>query len=250
VKSDKKQSGIDRYFKAIDSLQKEAVETQFKELGRIAERMVQTIIGGGRIFLFGTGHSHMLAEEGFFRAGGLAQAVPIFSTALMLHEKPTFSSYLERTAGIAENLLNFYKPEPGEMIFVFSNSGVNRLSVELAMLAKECGLFVVTISSFTYSKEAPLSTLGKRLDEVADIALDNKGVSGDALYKVDGTHWRVGSSSTIIGALLWNCLLAECAERMHENGYDLPVFASFNMSDAEDHNKGLLEKWQGLNPHL
>jgi uncharacterized phosphosugar-binding protein len=250
VKLGKEKRGIDRYFQAITTIQNEAVETQYEKLEKIAEKMVQTIINDGRIFLFGTGHSHMLAEEGFFRAGGLAQAVPIFSSALMLHEKPAFSSHLERTAGIVEKLLNIYKPEPGEMIFIFSNSGVNRLPVELAMLAKERGLFVVTISSFTYSQEASLSTLGKRINEVADIALDNKGVSGDALYKIDGTHWRVGSSSTIIGALFWNCLLAECAERLRNKGYELPVFASFNMPGAEDHNKGLLEKWQGLNPHL
>jgi uncharacterized phosphosugar-binding protein len=38
------------------------------------------------IYLFGTGHSHMLAEEGHYRAGGLACVVPILVTALMLHQ--------------------------------------------------------------------------------------------------------------------------------------------------------------------
>jgi uncharacterized phosphosugar-binding protein len=212
--------------------------------------MVTTIAEDGRVFIFGTGHSHMMAEEAFYRAGGLAPAVPILSSALMLHEKPNFGSHLERTEGLAEALLDTYQVRQGEMIFIFSNSGVNRLPVEMALHAKEQGLFVVAVCSLAYARKAPLSSLGKRLDEVAEITIDNGGEPGDALVKIEGTHWSVGPSSTIIGALIWNCLLTECAERLQASGVDLPVFASFNMPGASEHNTELLKKWRQFNPHL
>ena len=63
----------------------------------------------GMIYIFGTGHSHMLAEEGHFRAGGFAPICPILNSSLMLHEDTTFSSVLERTEGVATKLINNFK---------------------------------------------------------------------------------------------------------------------------------------------
>ena len=139
---------------------------------------------------------------------------------------------------------------PGEMMFIYSNSGVNRLPVEMAIKSKERGLFVIGICSLKYASAAPLSSLGVRLDEVADLTIDNGGGPGDALMAIEGIGWRVGSSSTIIGALIWNCLLVECAERLAASGAELPVFASLNMPGAAEHNQALLEKWRAVNPHL
>jgi uncharacterized phosphosugar-binding protein len=60
----------------------------------------------------------------------------------------------------------------------------------------------------------------------------------------------VAASSTIAGALIWNCLLAGAVYRLNAEGAELPLFASFNMPGAADHNAGILEKWSRLNPHL
>ncbi|MBN1148509.1 MAG: SIS domain-containing protein [Anaerolineales bacterium] len=242
--------GVERYFQEIVALQAKVIESQKQKLEDVAARMAAIISQDGRIFIFGTGHSHMMAEEAFYRAGGMAPVVPIFSSALMLHEKPDLASRLERTEGLAGVLLDSYRPRQGEMIFIFSNSGVNRMPVEMALQARQQGLFVVSVSSLAYARQAPLSTLGKRLDEVADIAIDNLGEPGDALAQIEGTPWRVGASSTITGALIWNCLLAGCVQRLYASGADLPVFASFNMPGAGEHNAKLLEKWRKFNPHL
>src|SRR4051812_27558033 len=99
-------SGIDTYFRAVAELQHRVFETQRPLLIDVARRMAETILGGGRIFVFGTGHSHMLAEEGYARAGGLLSVVPIFYTALMLHESIPLSAKAERTPGLAADLLD------------------------------------------------------------------------------------------------------------------------------------------------
>jgi uncharacterized phosphosugar-binding protein len=250
MKAHDNSSGIERYFRKVIAIQTEVIESQRQKLEVVAAQMATTIAQDGRIFIFGTGHSHMMAEEAFYRAGGLAPVVPIFSSALMLHEKPNFCSRLERTGGLAEVLLGEYQVRAGEMILIFSNSGVNRLPVEMALKAKDSGLFVVTVSSLAYAGMAPLSSLGKRLDEAADIAIDNCGEPGDALVQIQETDWHVGPSSTISGALIWNCLVTECVERLYASGVALPVFASFNMPGAAEHNAELLEKWRMYNPHL
>lgn len=243
-------NGLDQYFDAIRSLQAQAIETQRDRLIRIAAVMVETIVRDKRILVFGTGHSHMLAEEGHFRAGGLAPVVPIFLSALMVHESAIVSGQLERTGGIARLLIDRYQPRSGEMLFIFSNSGVNLLPVEMALAAKERGVIVVSICSLKYARIAPLSILGQRLPDVSDYSIDNGGEPGDSLIAIDGSPWRVGPGSTVIGALLWNSLITEVAFQLQTLSVDVPVYASANMPGASAHNAALLQKWQALNPHI
>jgi uncharacterized phosphosugar-binding protein len=243
-------TALDRYLQEIRELQARVVEAQRLSLLDVARRMAEATRRDRRIFLFGTGHSHLIAEEGFYRAGGLANVVPILTEHLMLHHLPSLGSHLERTPGLAEIILERYAPQPDEMLFVFSNSGVNQLPVEMAVRGRERGLFVVSISSFTYARQAPLSGLGQRLDQSVDIALDNGGVPGDALLELEGFPWRVAPSSTLMCTLLWNGLVAETARLLLESGIEPPVFASLNVTGAAQHNQALLEKWRPRNIHL
>ena len=245
-----KGEGVRTYLAEIQALQQQVVGEQEAVLAEVAEQMAETIAREGRIFVFGTGHSHLLAEEAFYRAGGLAPVVPILSPMLMLHNNPERGSRLERSEGLAVPLLDWYRPEAGEMLFVFSNSGVNRLPVEMVLEAQKRELTVVAVTSRAYARQAPLSPLGRRLDEVADLVIDNGGAPGDALVPLDGTGWRVGPSSTVVGALIWNALVAETAACLHARGMEVPIFASLNMEGAAAHNEALLEKWRPGNPHL
>ncbi|MGZ9234569.1 MAG: sugar isomerase domain-containing protein [Anaerolineales bacterium] len=241
---------LDRYLQSIIELQTRLLQGQRALLLEIAERMAQTTRNDQRIFLFGSGHSHLLAEEGFYRAGGLANVVPMLVEHLMLHHLPSLGSRLERTPGLVDMILERYAPEPGEMLFVFSNSGANRLPVEMAMRGRERNLFVVGVSSFAYARQAPLSDLGLRLDQSVDLALDNGGFPGDALLDLENFPWRVAPSSTVIGAFLWNCLVSETARLLVESDVTPPVFVSLNVPGAAEHNQALLEKWRPRNLHL
>ena len=243
-------TALEQYLQTVTGLQARVLESQRGALTEVAARMADTTRRDQRIFLFGTGHSHMLAEEGFYRAGGLANVVPMLAEHLMLHSLPELGSRLERTPALAELILDRYAPEAGEMLVVFSNSGVNRLPVEMAQRGRERNLFVVGVSSFEYAKLAPLSDLGMRLDQAADVALDNGGMPGDALLELPGFPWRVAPSSTVIGALLWNGLIAETARLLLEAGISPPIFASLNVAGAAEHNQALLEKWRPRNIHL
>lgn len=243
-------TALDDYLQAIGELQTRVLVGQRPRLLETAARMADTTRNDRRIFLFGTGHSHLLAEEGFYRAGGLANVVPILTEHTMLHHLPELGSRLERTSGLADLILDRYDPQPEEMLFVFSNSGVNQLPVEMALCGRERGLFVVGISSFEYARQAPVSELSQRLDQSVDLALDNGGLPGDALLDLENFPWRVAPSSTVICALLWNSLVAETARLLLESGTEPPIFASLNVAGAAQHNQALLAKWRPRNVHL
>jgi uncharacterized phosphosugar-binding protein len=243
-------NGIGKFFSAISDLQSKVFETQFETMTLVAKKMADVVEKDGRIFVFGTGHSHIMAEEAFFRAGGLVAVVPIFMTNFMLHEHVFLSSKLERTAGIAGPLLDEYKPKEGEMLFIYSNSGVNQVPVEMALEAKKRGLITVAVCSVEYAKVAPISSLGKRLFEVADHTIDNCGRPGDALVQLEDTPLYVAPSSTIIGALIWNSLITEALSRLHSTVDLLPLAVSYNVEGSVEHNRQVLEKWSKVNPHL
>ncbi len=243
------------YTQGVMAIQQRVIESQQKQLAEAAEAMELAIRNDGRVFIFGSGHSHMMAEEGHFRAGGLAAVVPILASGLMLHENAVVSSANERLTGLAKPLLDRYNPQPQDCIIVFSNSGVNAVPVEMAQSAREVGMTVIAVVSLAYAAQAPLSKLGVRLSDVAHVTIDNCGVPGDALIPVgksgNGHEIRVGSSSTVVGALILNCLLTEVATRLAASDVPgLPVYISSNMPGAADHNHRLLERYRRGNPHL
>jgi uncharacterized phosphosugar-binding protein len=245
-----KLSGIDQYWQHIQKLQQQVLDTQYSLLHTIAGKMAETILNDNCIYLFGSGHSALLVQEGQLRGGGLAPVIPILVTNLMLHENAMLGSKLERTPGLAQPILDRYACKEGDMLFVYSNSGVNHLPVEMSLLAKEMGMTVVAVCSKKYADVAPLSTIGKRLSEVADYTLDNGGIPGDASIDVPGSNWKVGPTSTLINTLLWQCLVTDTAMCLAEKLDDVPIYASYNLPNAKEHDEKLLHQWRALNPHL
>src|SRR5438874_6878148 len=240
-------SAIETYFRAVQELQHRVLSAQRDLLANVAAKMADVILANGRIFVFGTGHSHMLAEEGYARAGGLLSVVPIFYTALILHESIPLSAKVERTQGLAADLLDRSGIKTGEMLFVYSNSGVNHLPVEMALEAKKRGVVTVTIGSIAFAKVAPLSAIGQRLADVCDFAIDNGGFPGDGIVDVPGLEWKVGPTSTVMGALIWNALVVETTHRIQIAKGDAPVGVSFNMPGYAEYAKALDEKKTSFN---
>jgi uncharacterized phosphosugar-binding protein len=200
------------------------------------------------IYLFGTGHSHMMAEEGHYRAGGLACIVPVLVSTVMLHEGAVAGSRLERTSGLADIVLSRYAVGAGDVLIVFSNSGVNAVPVEAARMGRARGATVIAITSQDYSRAAAAGR--ERLADVAEIVLDNRVPPGDAITQVTPDGLRAAPVSTIIGAALLNALCVEVAARLVAAGGSAPVYISANMPGAAEHNAMLVARYRSRNPHL
>lgn len=202
----------------------------------------------GLVYIFGTGHSHMLAEEAHYRAGGLALTVPILSTPLMLHESAVASTAFERMPGLAASVLRRYPIGSSDVLVVVSNSGVNAAIVEAAEAGKTLGATVIAVTSQDYSRQAAQGR--RRIADIADIVLDNGAPPGDAIVSVPGSQLRVGPISTSVGAALLNAVFAEAAARLQSSGLAAPVYLSANMPGAADVNERLVARYRPRNPHL
>jgi uncharacterized phosphosugar-binding protein len=216
-------------------------------IDRAIDAIVATAARDGLVYVFGTGHSHMLAEEVHFRAGGLALTVPILAAPTMLHEGAVAGTAYERTEGIVRPIMDRYPIGPDDVLFVSSNSGVNAAPLEAARIGRERGATVIVITSVDYSSAAAKGR--ERLADLADIVLDNGVPPGDAVIDVPGSALKVGPVSTAIGVSIINAILAAVAARLSTDG-NAPIYLSANMPGAQEINRKLIERFRPRNPHL
>lgn len=192
---------------------------------------------GGTVHAFGSGHSHMLAEELFYRAGGLVAVRPLLFDGLMLHTGAHRSTALERLPGLARVLLDHHETAPGDVLVVASNSGGNAVTVELAAAARERGLTVLALTSLQHATSSlARSTTGQRLHELADVVIDNGGVPGDACVVIDGVPHPVGPTSTVVGAAVVNAIAVEAIERLALAGRAPATYTSANLAGGDAAN--------------
>ena len=60
------------YLENIIHLLNKLENTQDNIIDQVADICAECIYNDGMLYFFGTGHSHMICEEPFYRAGGLA----------------------------------------------------------------------------------------------------------------------------------------------------------------------------------
>jgi uncharacterized phosphosugar-binding protein len=223
-------AGAEEYFGKALAIAQQAAETQLGAIRLAAGLVADALAGGKRFWVFGTGHSHALAEELYGRAGGLADVRAILEPGLMLHEGLQKSSLLERLPGLAGVLLEINQLESGDVVLIASNSGRNAVPVEFALGARERGAQVVALTSMAHTTATTSRAPGgQRLFETADVVIDNCGVPGDALVEVPGSPERTGATSTMIGAMLLQALTVEVVTRLAERGETPKVLRSLNV---------------------
>ena len=172
------------YASKINSILKKIIKEEEKKFIECAKLISKSYKKGGQLYIFGTGHSRLLGEESFHRAGGFAAACPIRDDNLSFKKGARKATALERTPNIAKKALAKYKITKKDVLMIVSNSGVNHAPVEAAIIAKEKKIKTISLTSVKYSKKAPLSNLYKRLFEITDIFIDNKIPPGDAIVNI------------------------------------------------------------------
>lgn len=235
---------IQGYFDFLKTKLNDLVETQSENIDKAADMIVESFLKGGRFYAFGTGHSHMIVEELYTRAGGLAFVKPILPSEMMLHELANKSSALERLPGYAKAILDLYPVGEDDVFLIISNSGRNSAPVEMAMEAHKRGAKVICITSLKHStKVTSRQNDGKKLYEVSDLVLDNQAEYGDAAYYVGEWNVPVAGTSDFIGIAIVQTLTVAIASKLAERGEEVPVFRSGNVDGAEEVNLKLHEKY-------
>jgi uncharacterized phosphosugar-binding protein len=240
----------DRYLRlAIEALEG-VLDTQRHAILTAGTWIAEAVAANRLLYVTGSGHSHMLAEEVFYRAGGLVSVYPILDPALMLHDAAVSSSRVERVPGIAEIRLEAAGVGPGDVLLVASNSGRNAYPVEAALVGRRLGAQVIALTSVPHSRSAASRhASGQRLFEIADLVLDTGIPPGDAAVTLDGLDVRVGPLSTVVGAALLNAVTVEAVARLVEAGVRPDLFVSANV-DGTDAPAVDLEAWSSRVPPL
>lgn len=201
-----------------------------------AAQAVATAIQKDRLlYLFGSGHSALVAREVVGRAGGLVPAVLI---------EDVLDGDAERVAGMARIIAGRYAMSAGDVLVVISHSGINPVPVEMAILGKQAGLVVVAITSLAHSQSvASRHAQGRKLYEVADVVVDTHVPRGDTALHVR-PDVATGALSGVVGCAIVQAITVQAVSLLAENANIPPTFISANMPEGRAHNDALLQRYQ------
>lgn len=236
-----------QYIANIQKLIQEALDTQMDKVDEAGALVANAIMNKGFVYTFGTGHSHMMAEELFYRAGGLARIYPILEDALMLHNGAIKSTEMERLGGYAELILDRFDCTEKDCLIIASNSGRNAVNIEMVHAAHKKGMKVIALTNLTHSKAQPSRHVsGKKLFELADVVIDNQGCLGDASIAIPEINRNIAATSTSLGAMLLHAVVISAVEQMIEKGHVPEVFSSSNLDEGDEINTEILAKYKSI----
>ena len=227
----------------IYSEEADAIQQTGKMLAEVFSR-------DGLLHVFGCGHSHMIEEELFFRAGGLAQINPIFETSTMLHEGAVKSSQIERMSGYARLVLERYTVAPTDAMLIASTSGINSFPIEMALAAKEAGATIIGITSSFYRNHPSRQSDGLHLSDVCDITINNHVPVGDASVQIKPDGTKSGPLSTLANIFIANSLMLAACDQLNALGIEPKVYRSGNCQGGDEYNADLIKQVRARIKHL
>lgn len=215
--------------------------TQIDAIHKAAGWCASSIAARGLVHLFGSGHSRIAVEEMFPRYGSFPGFHPIVELSLTNHHQVVGANgqrqamAIERMEGLGEPILRNFVFQDHDVMMIFSTSGNKGVVIDVALGAKQRGLKIIAVLAREYSKliESEHSS-GKKLEEIADLVIDNCALPGDSMVQVPGVDVKVGPGSTIGNAAVVNCIKVLVAEQLAALGQPPLVLASgFELGSSE-----------------
>ncbi len=235
---------LERYQQEISVVLNKFWSTQAPALRQAAGWMAESIAADGLVHIFGSGHSVLPVLDMFPRYGSYAGFNPMMDSRLMwLSVMETGGAkellWLERTEGYARVFLEDKDLLAGDLMLVFSHGGLNAAPIEVALEAKRRGLKVVAATSMdNHRHRTATHSSGKKLADIADLAIDNCVPAEDALVEVEGMLGRVSAGSTVSFITIGMALVAEVAAQLRQRGITPRQFVSPNVAGfSPDNNR-------------
>ena len=223
------------YLDGLRSILNRIESEQAENIARAGRLVADALKAGGLVHTFGTGHSHLIAEEAFFRAGGIAAVNPILDERLIFLEGALESTLAERESGLAGRLLVREDVNQHDAAIIISNSGRNAVPIEMSLEMRARGVRVIVITNLSQSSQLESRhPLGKRLFELADVTIDNCAPTGDALLSLPGLNSRIGATSTVAGAAIINSIMIEAVSELLRQGDSVPILPSANLDGGSE----------------
>lgn len=235
---------VTEYYNSITDILRKVESDQLENIRSAGNIIAQSIAKDGLLYVFGCGHSHMIAEELFYRAGGLIAVCPIFEGSTMLHEGAVKSSRIERMSGYAPLVADQYDITPRDVLLIVSSSGINSFPIEMAEAVRNKGAKVIGITSLNYENEPSRERDGRHLSQVCDLCINNHVPCGDALVQVLDNGVKAGPCSSISSMFVANAVMLAACEQLKKAGIRPPVCMSGNVEGGDAYNRELIAKYR------
>jgi uncharacterized phosphosugar-binding protein len=225
-------SPAEQYLSRCQEIQQRVAE-QLDAVRQTADLFAGSILSGGMVHLFGSGHSRIMVEEMWPRYGSFPGFNPIVELSLTFHNLVVGANgqrqamFLENVSGLAKQILRNFALRPTDSGLVISSSGCNIVPIEMAEEFQRRSVKVVALVSRRHSEPSTSKRSdGKKLTDFAEIVLDTGAPLGDSMVTIDGLDTPVAPGSTVGGCLLINSIKAEVAHRLTQAGHPPTVLTA------------------------
>ncbi len=233
------------YLSTVSKMLQELEASTKNEVEEVSDHMAKVISDGGIIHLFGCGHSNLIAQDSFYRAGGLAPVRAINLEPFMLQNGAEQASENERKPNMLEDSFQHEDIRENDALIVISTSGRNPVPIDAALFGKEKGAFIVGLLSKEYKSHLKSKhPSGYRLEDVVDHTLETNVPVGDAVMSYDNIDELFSPVSSVIGTALLQEVFSKTIIKLKENGIDPPILKSGNVEGSDSSNQALLNEYR------
>ena len=159
--------------------------------------------------------------------------------------------FIHGREGYGEAILSSHQLDSGDAMLIFSHSGLNSVTLDIAQGARDRGMKLIGVTSIPHSSSTPSRhSCGKRLFELADVVIDTGVPKGDAGIAIEGLKNRAGATSTSIAIAIGQAINAATAEILVARGYQPNVMVSPNTAEKAEadaqNDRNYAELWRRL----
>lgn len=238
-----------RLLNKFNELAHKIEQQEGEKLIKAAKLMANAIEEDRLIYIFGGGgHTCLVMQELFWRAGGLANLCPMIDFAI--HPVTPAYMYLthERMHGIGDALVNYYGIGKDDVILIFHSYGFNAPTIDCALEAKRLGAHTIGVSSIDWKENIPKDfpirhESGKHLSDIVELFIDNYVPYGDTVIKLEGMEQAITGISSTIDFYIAHRLEMECVKECIARGIEAPIWSSANIPGGDEKNKTLRERY-------
>lgn len=238
------------YTKTAFDLIERVKQEQADNIRQAAGLMVQAIAEDRLIHVYGGGgHTTLVMGEMFFRAGGLSNINPIMETGISVFNQALKYLELERCENFGRSVVRYYDLQPGDIMILFHNIGINAATIDAALEAKEKGVKIIAVSSSYWQNEMPADhfirhSSGLNLFDLAEVCIDDYNPVGDAVVDVPGFETPIAPVSNLVDFAIAHFLEIETVRQCVEKGIIPPVWSSANAPGGDEKNAVYVAKYK------
>lgn len=197
----------------------------------------------------GGGHTTLVMGEMFFRAGGFANINPIMETGISVFNQALKYLELERCENFGRSVMKYYQLQPGDLLIIFHNIGINAATIDAALEAKERGAKIIAVSSSHWQDEMGPDhfirhSSKKNLFDLADVCINDYNPVGDAVVEVPGFPVPIAPVSNVVDFAIAHLLEIETVRICVERGITPPIWNSANAPGGDEKNALYIEKYR------